>query len=70
MFYRPIILCSLHCITETIQVIKGHKCFLQGLHVGQPWCEQYKREQCYMFAEYPCAHKKTKLRFQYLGNNI
>ena len=37
MFSRPIILCSLTCITENIQVTEGRKQFPQGLHVRWPW---------------------------------
>jgi hypothetical protein len=40
MFYRPIILGSLNCITETIQVNDTCKYFPQGPHVDQPWLRE------------------------------
>ena len=36
MFCRPVILCVLHSITETIRVTEGRNYFLRGPHVGQP----------------------------------
>ena len=36
MFCRHIVSCLLNCITETVQVTEGRKCFPRGRHVGQP----------------------------------
>lgn len=40
MFCTPIILGSLNCITETIQVNGTCKYFPQGPHVDQPWLRE------------------------------
>ena len=44
MFCRPIILCLLNFMTQTIQVTEGRKYFPRGPHVGQPWStERFRR---------------------------
>jgi hypothetical protein len=40
-FCRPIMLCCLNCITETIEVTEVHKYFPQGMYVGLPCSEMW-----------------------------
>lgn len=35
MFCRPILLCLLNCIAETIQATEGRSYFSRGPHIGQ-----------------------------------
>jgi len=45
MLCRPIVLCLLNCVTETVQMTDGRKYFSGGPHVDQCWFKAFLRLQ-------------------------